>query len=43
VRAARESIKTYLTFYNSERTHQSLVKLTPDEVYFSESVRKLVG
>jgi len=43
VRAARESIKTYLTFYNSERTHQSLVKLTPDEVYFSESVRKPVG
>ncbi len=43
VRAARESIKTYLTFYNSERTHQSLDKLTPDEVYFKESMRKLVG
>ena len=43
VRGARESIKTYLTFYNSERTHQSLDKLTPDEVYFSESMRKLVG
>jgi len=43
VREARESIKTYLTFYNSERTHQSLDKLTPDEVYFSESMRKLVG
>jgi len=43
VRAARESIKTYLTFYNSERTHQSLDKLTPDEVYFEESMRKLVG
>ncbi len=43
VREARDSIKTYLTFYNSERTHQSLDKLTPDEVYFSESMRKLVG
>jgi putative transposase len=43
VREARESIKTYLTFYNSERTHQSLDKLTPDEVYFKESMRKLVG
>ena len=43
VREARESIKTYLTFYNSERTHQSLDRLTPDEVYFEESMRKLVG
>lgn len=43
VKGARESIKTYLTFYNSERTHQSLDKLTPDEVYFKESMRKLVG
>ncbi len=43
VREARESIKTYLAFYNSERTHQSLDKLTPDEVYFKESMRKLVG
>jgi len=43
VRVARESIKTYLTFYNSERTHQSLDRLTPDEVYFEESMRELVG
>ena len=43
VKEARASIKTYLTFYNSERTHQSLDKLTPDEVYFKESMRKLVG
>ena len=43
VREARDSIKTYLTFYNAERTHQSLDKLTPDEVYFKESMRKLVG
>ncbi len=43
VREARESIKTYLTFYNAERTHQSLDKLTPDDVYFKESMRKLVG
>ena len=43
VKVARESIKIYLTFYNSERTHQSLDRLTPDEVYFEESMRKLVG
>jgi putative transposase len=40
---ARESIKAYLTFYNSERTHQSLDKLTPGYVYFQESMRELLG
>ncbi len=43
VKEARAGIKTYLTFYNSERTHQSLDKLTPNEVYFYESMRMLVG
>ena len=26
----------YFTFYNSERTHQALGRLTPDEVYFTD-------
>jgi len=43
VKETRESVQRYLSFYCSERTHQSLDKLTPDEVYFSESVRKLLG
>ncbi len=43
VKEARPSIKTYLAFYNSKRTHQSLEKLTPDEVYFCESMKKLLG
>jgi len=43
VKVAREPIKTYPTFYNSERTHQSLDKLTPNELYFKESMRRLVG
>lgn len=37
VKEARESIKTYLAFYNSERTHQSLDRQTPDEAYFRKS------
>lgn len=27
----------YFTFYNSERTHQALGRLTPDEVYFTDT------
>lgn len=37
VKQARESIKIYLAFYNSERTHQSLDRQTPDEAYFQKS------
>ena len=33
VKEARESIKTWMHFYNTERTHQSLDRQTPDEVY----------
>ena len=36
VREARRSIRTWIDFYNSERTHQSLDRMTPDDVYFSE-------
>ena len=35
-REARRSIRTWIDFYNSERTHQSLDRMTPDEVYFAE-------
>ena len=40
VREARRSIRTWMDFYNSERTHQSLDRKTPDEEYFLESNRK---
>ena len=43
VKEARESINTWMNFYSSERTHQSLDRQTPDEVYFQQSVRKLAG
>ncbi len=35
--ALREGIKDYFLFYNTKRTHQSLDKQTPDEVYFKDS------
>jgi len=35
--ALREGIKDYFLFYNTKRTHQSLAKQTPDEVYFKDS------
>lgn len=39
VKEARESIKTWIEFYNTERTHQSLDQMTLDEVY-SQVVNK---
>ena len=36
VREARRSIRTWMDFYNSERTHQPVDKMTADEVNFSE-------
>ena len=36
VREARISIRAWMEFYNSEKTHQSLDRKTPDDVYFSE-------
>jgi len=33
VAEARKSIADYFTFYNQERRHQALARLTPDEVY----------
>jgi putative transposase len=34
VRQARESIGRFVEFYNSQRPHASLDRMTPDEVYF---------
>ena len=33
VAEARRGIGAYVTFYNQQRPHQSLARLTPDEVY----------
>ena len=43
VKEAKESIKRWMNFYCSERTHQSLDRQTPDELYSQHSVRRLVG
>ncbi len=34
---ADEGIKDYFLFYNTKRTHQSLAKQTPDEVYSQDN------
>ena len=39
-REARKSIKTWINFYNSERTSQSFNRKTPDKRYFLASNRK---
>jgi len=36
----RQGLKTYFRFFNQERTHQSLARQTPDEVYFADRLRK---
>ena len=33
----RAGLNRYFRFYNSERTHQGLGRLTPDEVYFTDA------
>ncbi len=35
VSAAKASLGTYLTFYNTRRPHQSLDGQTPDAIYFA--------
>jgi putative transposase len=37
----RHGLKTYFGFFNQERTHQSLARQTPDEVYFADRLRKV--
>lgn len=39
IRDARQSLKRYFTFYNSERKHQSLQDRTSDRVYFDKAER----
>jgi putative transposase len=36
----RQRLKTYFGFVNQERTHQSLARQTPNEVYFADRLRK---
>jgi len=36
VAEARSGIGTWMTFYNHERTHQSLDRQTPENVYFNQ-------
>ena len=33
----RTALNRYFSFYNRERTHQALGRLTPDEVYFTDT------
>lgn len=40
VAIAKHSLGNYFEFYNSERRHQSLGKMTPDEVYYQTVARK---
>ena len=37
---AKQSLGRYFDFYNTKRRHQSLEKMTPDEVYYQQAVRK---
>ncbi len=41
--AARQGLKTYFDFYNSQRRHQTLDRRTPDEVYCNTLPQKLVA
>lgn len=36
----RKGLRTWFEYYNRERTHQSLGKMTPDECYFKEQVKR---
>jgi putative transposase len=40
---ARAGIKEWIRFYNHERTHQSLGRQTPEQVYFSQSTMELAA
>lgn len=43
VKEAREQLKNFVEFYNHQRPHQSLDYKTPAEVYFTDSIRKIVN
>jgi putative transposase len=38
VREAKNAISDYMSFYNTERMHQSLEYLTPEKVYFKKNI-----
>jgi putative transposase len=40
VRTAKDRLARYFHFYNTERLHQSLNYLTPEEVYYKEQLKK---
>jgi len=40
---ARSGIKEWIRFYNHERTHQSLGRKTPEQVYFNQSTMELAA
>ena len=35
----RKGLRTWFDYYNRERTHQSLIRQTPDECYFKEQTK----
>ena len=41
MKEARESIGSYIKFYNKDRPHQSLGYKTPDEVHWAERPEKM--
>ena len=43
VTAARAGIREWIRFYNHVRTHQSLGRQTPEQVYFSQSTKGLAA
>jgi len=43
VAEARSGIGTWITFYNHERTHQSLDRQTPEHVYFNQPIEELAA
>jgi len=43
VAEARSGIGNWITFYNQERTHQSLDRRTPEEVYFNQPIKELAA
>ena len=40
---ARAGIKEWIRFYNHERTHQSLGRQTPEQVYWNRSKKELAA
>jgi len=43
VAEARSGIGNWITFYNQGRTHQSLDRKTPEEVYFNQPIKELAA